>query len=166
MKSLHKKIGVVALSSALVMGGAFAGASHMRDLPSKGLVAEAAPRKKQPQIKVPFLLASELKAHPEKAAENDRNILYGVSEMYNYIIYKVGKSSERYVKDLGVFEDGNGFLNHLVNNSIEEGQYNVKIGRQEFVLQFNDYSSRGNMWWLKLDQWQYGAEEYFKGIAR
>lgn len=162
MKSLHKKIGVVALSSALVLGGAVAGISHMRSLPSKGLVAEAAARiQKKHELKLPFLLQSEAekyaKSDPKKLDENDLNMVYGLSEIFGYRIFKINPVGDKasYIKRLGGFDSANQFLRHLSDHDIEKGMYEVRVGKQLFYLQFDEDSYAGNMWWLQLDKWQY-----------
>lgn len=158
MKSLHKKIGVVALSSALVMGGAVAGASHMRDLQSKGLVAEAAAS----SIKVPFLLKSQLdKASKQQIAENDARMIYGLKDVYNYYVREINEVG---LKPELVFKDGNEFLNYLSNNDIKEGVRVFKVGRQNVSIQFNENISKGKYWWLYLDKWLYLDSRFIKDL--
>ena len=168
MKSLHKKIGVIALSSALVMGGAFAGASHMRSLSSKGLVAEAAVKKHK--LELPFLLESELyDASQRKRDENDRNMVYGLSGIFDYQIrslYAPPKDKlESHMLYLGDFKSGNAFLRALVNRNLRDDKvYVARVGSQGYQIQFNKYSNRNKMWWLYLDKWQYGADVFFQNM--
>ena len=155
MKSLHKKIGVVAMSSALVMGGAVAGASHMRGNQSLIPVAEAYSN----QIKLPFKRPHELKhASPKEIAENDFKIVFGVSDIFNYMIHSVnpGDKPERWVKvHHENFANAMELLGYLSSHSIESGIHQFKIGRQVYRLQFmQDVNYK--QWFLFLDQWLNG----------
>lgn len=81
MKSLHKKIGVGALSVALLAGVPMAGLSLMSK--SKAPVAEAYSYSNQ--IRVPFKLEYQLKPGDKReAAINDFKIVYGAHKIYDY----------------------------------------------------------------------------------
>ncbi len=171
MKSLHKKIGagalvVVLLGAPIAYAGRFSGIY----IPG-GMVHPNSPSSKQADLKVPFLLASQLYvASEEEIDRNDKNIVYGAHEIFGYRIqsfYPEGYNGERLQLVSGKkkrdFKDGNEFLRYLGNRDISSGIKIVKVGKQSYVLDFERNVKKGKMWWLYLDKWQYGAKVFFDG---
>ena len=115
MKNLHKKVGAGALV-VLLLGApiAYAGRFSGIYIPG-GKVHENLPSSKQSELKVPFLLRSQLYvASDEEKARNDKDMVYGLGGIFDYIIYKAGSrpSDEdikryNYLEDLGNMKDGN-----------------------------------------------------------
>ena len=172
MKSLYKKIGVVALSSALVMGGAFGGSSLLKKSVSNIPVSDAAPS----SIRVPFLLESQLKhASKEQIARNDIQMVIGLRDIFGYDI-SLFNPSDHDIRHLAFednvyigkiekgFDDANKFLSYLFVNGVKEGMHRYRIGRQDLVLVFFKDVEPQRMWWLYLDKWLYAAESYLKDI--
>lgn len=172
MKNLHKKIGAGALVVVL-LGAPVAHASMFRGihLPGGRMVHQNPPISKQADLKVPFLLGSQLEVASEKQIEeNDKNMVYGLSGIFDYVIYKVGNrpsddeiKKNNYMVDLGKVKGGNEFLRLLVNRNLSSGKsYIIKVGKLDYEIQFNKDSKRNRMWWLDLDKWQYGAKVFFE----
>lgn len=171
MKNLHKKIGagalvVVLLSAPVAYAGRFSGIY----IPGGRMVHENPPISKQADLKVPFLLGSQLYvASEEEIAKNDKNMVYGLGGIFNYSIYSGHRPAviERYMKDIGSFKGGNEFLEYLLSNGIDDASkmYVVRVGSQDYQLQFNSPVKKGKMWWLDLDRWQYGAKVAFQSLG-
>lgn len=174
MKSLHKKIGagalaVVLLSAPIAYAGRFSGIY----IPG-GMVHPNSPISRQADLKVPFLLRSQLYvASDEEKARNDKDMVYGLGGIFDYIIYKAGSrpSDEdikryNYLEDLGKVKDGNEFLKLLLDNNLYSGKsYVVKVGNLDYEIQFRKDSYKNRMWWLDLDKWQYGAKVAFESLG-
>ena len=171
MKSLHKKIAAGALV-VLLLGVPVAHASIFRGIYIPGgKVHQNLPSSKQDELRVPFLVGSQLYvADDALKAKNDKNIVYGAHEIFEYRIFSLYPQKDRWVKDLKIgpkgkerdFADGNEFLRYLAYRGVKKGMYIAKVGNQSYMLQFDKDLKAGKMWWLELDKWQYGAEVFFK----
>lgn len=154
MKSLHKKIGVGALSAALIAGVPMAGASLM----AKSRVPVAEAYSYSNQIRVPFKLEDQLK-NKREAAINDLKIVYGAHKIYGYhsgirINPEDSSKPDRWVKVHGNLANGEEFLGYLKNHKLEKGIHQFNIRGQVYRLQFDQDSPRYREWLLYLNKWQ------------
>lgn len=177
MKNLHKKIGAGALI-ALMLGvpvanaaysgiGSFAGRFIPRDK-----VYPHGPIVKENQLRVPFLLGSQIAAASDREIMlNNRNIIVGLRDIFKYRVIRVGRNIE--VKDVFKpyegkrieLKDGNAFIKFLMDKGVEDSRnYLFKIGEECFAIQSYEHVAPGKLWWLYLDKWQYGVDEYLKGL--